>query len=88
MTEHYEQVQRKALFIVPPTGKYIREDRCQTPIKEMKTIALRPPVDLMYTAAAAEARGTECRLIDFPAEELTWQDLERVLVEFRPDVLI
>ena len=79
---------RRALFIVPPTGMYIREDRCQTPIEEMKTIALRPPVDLMYTAASAERAGVECRLTDFPAERKSWSDLERELREFQPDILV
>jgi radical SAM superfamily enzyme YgiQ (UPF0313 family) len=78
---------RRALFIVPPTGKFIREDRCQTPIDEMKTIALRPPIDLLYAAAAYEAAGPECRLIDFPGEELGWDDLRRVIGEFEPDDL-
>ena len=39
---------RRVYGIVPPTGKYIREDRCQTPIKNLKTVSLRPPIDLLY----------------------------------------
>ena len=47
---------RKKVFgIVPPTGKYIREDRCQTPIKNLKTVSLRPPIDLLYALGAFEA---------------------------------
>lgn len=76
------------LFIVPPTGLYIREDRCQTPIEEMKTIALRPPIDLMYSAASTERAGCECRLVDYPAERKTWRDLERDIEAFRPHVLM
>lgn len=80
--------QRRVLLIVPPTGLYIREDRCQTPIEEMKTIALRPPIDLMYSAAAVERAGCECRLIDFPAEGLGWDDLRQCLRDFRPEILM
>ena len=83
-----ETPKRRALFIVPPTGKYIREDRCQTPIEEMKTIALRPPIDLMYTAAAARAEGVDCRLIDCPAEGKTWSDLRATLLDCKPDALV
>lgn len=79
---------RRVLFIVPPTGLYIREDRCQTPIEEMKTIALRPPIDLMYSAASTERAGCECRLVDYPAERKTWAHLEADLREFRPHVLM
>lgn len=79
---------RRALFIVPPTGLYIREDRCQTPIEEMKTVALRPPTDLMYSAAATEKAGCECRLVDYPGERTGWAELERDIREFKPEILM
>jgi anaerobic magnesium-protoporphyrin IX monomethyl ester cyclase len=79
---------RRVLFIVPPTGLYIREDRCQTPIEDMKTIALRPPIDLMYTAASTEKAGCECRLVDYPAEGKAWKHLEQDLHEFQPQILM
>lgn len=79
---------RRVLLIVPPTGLYIREDRCQTPIEEMKTIALRPPTDLMYSAASVEKAGCECKLVDYPAEKLNWDDLKRDLLEFQPHVIM
>ncbi|GAB4318500.1 MAG: radical SAM protein [Candidatus Sumerlaeia bacterium] len=75
-------------MIVPPTGKYIREDRCQTPIDNLKTVALRPPIDLMYAAAGCEQGGAECRLTDYPAENLGWSDLEAQLRDFQPDGLV
>jgi anaerobic magnesium-protoporphyrin IX monomethyl ester cyclase len=81
-------MKRRVFFAVPPTGLYIREDRCQTPIEEMKTIALRPPIDLMYSAGSTEAAGCECRLVDYPAERRGWADLEADLREFRPDVIM
>jgi len=79
---------KRALFIVPPTGLYIREDRCQTPIEEMKTIALRPPIDLLYAAASAEAAGCECRLVDYPGERKGWPELNQEISEFRPDFIV
>lgn len=79
---------RKAYLIVPPTGLYIREDRCQTPIKDLKTVALRPPIDLMYAAAAFERGGCECRLTDFPAEGLDWNDLDQRLRDMQPEFLV
>jgi radical SAM superfamily enzyme YgiQ (UPF0313 family) len=79
---------RRAFFAVPPTGKFIREDRCQTPIDRLKTVALRTPIDLAYAAAAFESQGLECRLVDYPAEEKGWETMEKDLREFRPRFLI
>jgi radical SAM superfamily enzyme YgiQ (UPF0313 family) len=79
---------RKTYLIVPPTGFYIREDRCQTPIKDLKTVALRPPIDLMYAAASFERGGCECRVSDYPAEGLDWDDLEQRLRDWQPDFLV
>lgn len=79
---------KKAYLIVPPTGFYIREDRCQTPIKDLKTVALRPPIDLMYAAASFERGGCECLVTDLPAEGLGWTDLEQRLRDLQPDFLV
>ncbi len=79
---------KKILLIVPPTGRFIREDRCQTPIDKLKTVSLRPPIDLLYTAGAYESVGCDCRLFDYPAENLGWDHLERQLSEWRPDHLV
>lgn len=79
---------RRVLCIVPPTGKFIREDRCQTPIEKLKTIALRPPIDLLYAAASLEAAGAEVLLRDYPAEDLAWDALERDIQVFDPDAIL
>lgn len=83
----YRQI-RRVLLLVPPTGLFIREDRCQTPIEELKTVALRPPIELMYTAAMFERGGCECRLRDYPAERLSWDKLAEEIREFQPDLLL
>jgi hypothetical protein len=69
---------------VPPTGKYVREDRCQTPIKKLKTISLRPPIDLMYCAGSCEAAGAQVRFRDYAAEDLSWDDFLGDLTDFSP----
>ncbi|MFH1741404.1 MAG: radical SAM protein [bacterium] len=78
----------KALLIVPPTGKYIREERCQTPLDEMHTIALRPPMDLLYMAGALEKKGVVCQIRDYPAIEVSWDSFRRDIVDFQPDALV
>lgn len=79
---------RTAFLIVPPTGKFIREERCQTPIEGMHTIALRPPMDLLYIAAALERQGVKCTLIDYPGEQWDWEVLYEDLARLRPDMLV
>ncbi len=79
---------RTAFLMVPPTGKVIREDRCQTPIQGLHTVALRPPMDLLYMAASLERQGVKCTLFDYPGEGHSWERLEDDLRRLRPDLLV
>src|SRR5690242_8711811 len=79
---------RSLLAIVPPTGIYVREDRCQTPLAKFRTIALRPPIDLMYAAAAFESVGWTCTLVDCPAEGVDARALEARMRALRPDAVL
>jgi radical SAM superfamily enzyme YgiQ (UPF0313 family) len=54
----------------------------------LKTIALRPPIDLLYAGGAFEAGNAQARLADYPAEGRGWADLERDLATVRPDLLL
>jgi len=67
---------------------YVREDRCQTPLEDFRSITLRPPIDLMYAMAAFEAGGATCRLRDYPAEGSGWDDLEGALRDWRPHAIV
>ena len=78
----------KVFCVVPPTGLFIREDRCQTPIKHLKTVALRPPIDLLYATASLEAAGCECRLRDYPGEKEEWENFRNDLRDFAPDIVL
>lgn len=59
----------KALLIVPPTGQYVREDRCQRHVKSCVVPVQRPPMDLMFMAATLESVGVECVIRDYPVED-------------------
>ena len=82
------RVYSRVLLVVPPTGLYIREDRCQTPIENLHTVAPRPPVDLLYCAAMFRAEGCECRVKDYPVEGGDWDTYRADLAEFRPDLVM
>ncbi|MBW2967078.1 B12-binding domain-containing radical SAM protein [Candidatus Woesearchaeota archaeon] len=79
---------KRALLINPPTGKYMRDDRCQAPVESMTAQPPRAPIDLAYMAACLEDVGVECRVMDYPMEEMSWRDLAEDLKGFRPDFLI
>lgn len=79
---------KRWLIINPPTGKYIRETRCQAPIKGVVATVLRTPLDLAYIAGAISQHGNIAKIVDYPAEELSWKDLENNITAFKPDYLV
>src|SRR5512135_3453194 len=79
---------QRVLLIVPPTGLYIREDRCQTPIDKLKTVSPRPPMDLMYMAAGLEQKGVQCLIRDYPVLNQGWDEFRKDISSFDPDMVI
>ncbi|MDP3703858.1 MAG: radical SAM protein [Candidatus Omnitrophota bacterium] len=79
---------KTALLFNPPTGKMVREDRCQADVEKMVNGVLRTPIDLLTEAACLEREGVTCRLRDYPALGLTWADVEREMAEFRPEMVV
>ena len=79
---------KKALLINPPSGLYIREDRCQVPVEGLSATALRPPIDLAYMSSVLQSQGVECRIRDYPAERKHWDSLRREIEIFQPDMLV
>ncbi len=78
---------QRALFIVPPTGLFYRDDRCQVSLKGVSN-APRPPLDLGYMAAILEENGCVCQMRDYPVENVTWQDVVDDIRHFSPNMLI
>lgn len=77
---------KKVLLINPPTGNYIRDDRCQAPVKYIAV--LRMPIDLSYIAAVIEKENLECVIRDYPAEGKNIHDFILDLQKLKPDVLV
>lgn len=77
----------RAILINPPSGKYIRDDRCQVPVSGLSS-ALRMPLDLAYMAAILEDVSFECIIRDYPAEGGNWQSLKQDLANFKPNLLV
>ena len=77
----------RVLLINPPTGAFIRDDRCQVPVANLSS-GLRMPLDLACMAAAFQAHGWESRVGDYQAYsdgvDKFWREFEK----FAPDSLI
>lgn len=78
----------RAFLIYPPTGLYMRDDRCQAPVNGMTAQPMRAPLDLAYMAASLESVGVECKIKDYPAERQGWLNFEEDLPNFKPGMLI
>ena len=81
-------MKKRVLLINPPTGFYIREDRCQCEISKIRPVAMRPPIDLLYIAAASEKAGAECKIKDYPVNRKGWDEFKKDLEEFHPSFVI
>lgn len=79
---------RKALLINPPTGKYMRDDRCQAPVESMTAQPARAPMDLAYMAAMLEQVGVICKIRDYPLENVSWGEFIHDLKKINPNFLI
>jgi radical SAM superfamily enzyme YgiQ (UPF0313 family) len=79
---------KRALLVNPPTGKYIRDDRCQGPVEALTAQPPRAPMDLAYMAASLEHLGVVCIVRDYPMENVSWDGFKSDLKEFNPDFLI
>lgn len=84
----YPRKIERAFLVVPPTGFYVREGRCQAHLKGFNAFMMRPPIELAQSAGVLERAGVTVRLRDFPMEGLAWPDLERELQSFAPDLVL
>lgn len=79
----------RALLIHPPTGLYVREDRCQAFLGEgMVASTMRPPMEIAYIASILEGEGIRCRIRDYPVEGRDAKALRDDLIKFSPDLFL
>jgi anaerobic magnesium-protoporphyrin IX monomethyl ester cyclase len=79
---------KRFTFAICPTGKYCREDRCQSFFSFELIPSLRAPLEECEAAGAIKAAGGCATIIDGPAEELSEiMFLERITAS-APEALI
>ncbi len=79
---------KSALLINPPSGLYIREDRCQVPVNGLYGAVARPPLDLAYMASTLREVGVVCTINDYPVMNRGWDDLKADLERIKPEMLV
>lgn len=80
---------KKIFLFNPPVGFFQRgEDRCQANIKGSTSGTLRACNDLGYMAAVARDFGYEARIMDYPVEEMKWENFIRDFKDFMPDIAV
>jgi anaerobic magnesium-protoporphyrin IX monomethyl ester cyclase len=79
---------KKILLVYPPTGRIVREDRCQQPIEHLPLAPLLPPTDLMYMAGVAELAGCICKIGDYGIDHASIAEFASDLRKFCPDWLV
>ncbi|HUT04940.1 MAG TPA: radical SAM protein [bacterium] len=79
---------KRVLLVVPPTGLYLREDRCQSVVESHAISFARPPLVLLEAAAILRESGAECFVEDYPASGGDWERFEAAVRSIAPDVLV
>ncbi|MCK5393504.1 MAG: radical SAM protein [Candidatus Omnitrophica bacterium] len=79
---------KKILMINPPTGLFIRDDRCQSNVEGFLVSVSRPPHELMLMAAGLKDKGHQVSIFDYPIEGKSLFDYKSDFQENLPDVLV
>lgn len=75
-------------FLIPPTGLFCREDRCQSRFRFELIPTQRAPLEECEAAGAIRAAGGEPFVIDAPAEGLADEAVVRRIATLRPDLVV
>ncbi|RLC43289.1 MAG: hypothetical protein DRH70_09940, partial [Candidatus Coatesbacteria bacterium] len=79
---------KRVLLVIPPTGLYLREDRCQSVIDSHAISFARPPLVVLEASAILRESGAECFVRDYPASGRDWEQFEADLRSLAPDILV
>ncbi len=78
----------RVFLLYPPTGVYMRDDRCQAPVEGMTAQPNRAPLDLAYMAAMLEQIQIKCQIRDYAAAKSSWELLQSDMFDFKPDMIL
>ncbi len=78
----------RVFLFVPPSGRYRRDDRCQSKVEDQTIRAVFPPLDLATMAELLRQAGHEVCLVDYPAVQKDRENLQKDILQFDPNLLI
>jgi len=81
-------MKKKILMINPPTGLFIRDDRCQSNVENFLVSINRPPHELLIMATVLKNHGYEVLIRDYPVEKKSIADYKYDVQKFLPDVVV
>ncbi len=79
---------KRVVFAICPTGKFCREDRCQSYFSFELIPSMRAPLEECESAGAIRDAGASAFIIDGPAEGLSDHDYLKRVHQARPDLII
>lgn len=80
--------ERSFVFVIPPTGTYCREDRCQSFFDPKLIPTMRAPLEECEAAGAVTAGGGTATVLDAPALNLSWSTTIRLINQRSPDWIV
>lgn len=78
----------RILFLIPPTGAYCREDRCQSYFSPDLIPSMRPPMEECEAAGAIRAAGATPFVVDAPALGLDERSTLDAIAKAAPDLVV
>lgn len=79
---------RRIALVLPPTGRYCREDRCQSYFAPDLLPSMRPPLEEVEASAGIRTNGGLPWLLDAPAEDLEPSAALDQIAAFDPDAVV
>jgi anaerobic magnesium-protoporphyrin IX monomethyl ester cyclase len=75
----------KVFFCNPPTGSFLRDERCQIDINSRVAENMREPIQLLYLTGLVQSFGAEVFLRDYSFPRYKIEDVCADLAQFAPD---
>ncbi|MBK7862927.1 MAG: radical SAM protein [Archangiaceae bacterium] len=79
---------RRIALVLPPTGPYCREDRCQSYFSADLVPSMRPPLEEVEAAAGIRGAGGTPWVLDAPAMGLSAAAAIEQVLAFTPDAVV
>jgi len=81
-------MKKSILLINPPTGLYVRDDRCQSNVEDFLVSISRPPHEILIMATVLKQDGHDVQVRDYPIEHQTMDEFRHDIESLQPDVLV